>query len=533
MDTNNQLTAYTNILRANQPTPTSVPGSDSLTPANYNNTLGIASQPTTTPQNPINASTLGGTTPINYATMQNYNPTDTSLLGTLGTADTAALAQPATPAEKTQQSLTDKIAQAYQKLTGKPLAQQQAEANAGLPDLNSQMNDLNSQINQLRSEDAAAQQRYVAAQAQVPASLNDYNSRINNRQFQIDSAFRSANMLALNSLQLGLMGKIANAKDMADRAVAAQFGPIEQELQYAQQMYTLNKDTLDREDKKRSEALQIQLQDRQRLLEQAKQDRMTIMGWATEAMKNNPNNQAVQLAAQQLMNPNMTDLSQAFGVIGQYLSDPNATQNAILDQQYKRAQINKLNTDINSQGIQNELTRAQIGKLNKETSLVGQPQPADIQAQQAASADKANNVQLVNDILGKSNSFAQIFGMGRFNPYSLLSGITGSSLQYTKNQIDQLKSVLSLENRQKLKGSGAISDFESRTLASASSALGTNISPEDAKKELAKIRGVFQTASGMTAPVKLTSKDGKTAYGTASKQQIEAAIRNGVTVEYQ
>lgn len=60
------------------------------------------------------------------------------------------------------------------------------------------------------------------------------------------------------------------------------------------------------------------------------------------------------------------------------------------------------------------------------------------------------------------------------------------------NKYNQLTSLLSLANRQQLKGQGAISDFEFKVLQDASSALGRNLSDAQFKSQLEKIRDVFQ-----------------------------------------
>ncbi len=67
----------------------------------------------------------------------------------------------------------------------------------------------------------------------------------------------------------------------------------------------------------------------------------------------------------------------------------------------------------------------------------------------------------------------------------------GSSAQLTKAKYEQLKGLLSLEKRKLLKGSGTISDYESRVLDNAASALNRNLSDKDFRNELEKIKGVL------------------------------------------
>jgi len=136
-----------------------------------------------------------------------------------------------------------------------------------------------------------------------------------------------------------------------------------------------------------------------------------------------------------------------------------------------------------------------------------------------------DNLSLVNEILKNPGAISGILQTGSI-PFT--AGAT------TENQYKQLKAILSLENRQKLKGSGAISDFEARTLEAASSALGRNLSESAFKTELNKIKGVFTTSAGLDATVKLTDpKSGKSEVLSAGRLGIEQAIRDGLTVEYQ
>lgn len=70
----------------------------------------------------------------------------------------------------------------------------------------------------------------------------------------------------------------------------------------------------------------------------------------------------------------------------------------------------------------------------------------------------------------------------------------GTAVQTTQNLAKQLQATISLANRQQLKGSGAISDFEFRVLGDAATALGldengrTNLSPTDFKDQLNKLK---------------------------------------------
>lgn len=171
------------------------------------------------------------------------------------------------------------------------------------------------------------------------------------------------------------------------------------------------------------------------------------------------------------------------------------------------------------------LYQAQLSKARNEAN---ESNPLVIN--QKAQTEALSNVSLVDELL-KDNRYENVVGINKFNPFNY---VPGTEVQYAKNQFNQLKSNLSLENRQKLKGSGAISDFEFKVLAQASSALGSNLSNADARKELNKIKGVFTTASGMPTIVKITDpKTQRSVTVSATREGINQAIIDGAIVEYQ
>ncbi len=149
------------------------------------------------------------------------------------------------------------------------------------------------------------------------------------------------------------------------------------------------------------------------------------------------------------------------------------------------------------------------------------------ETQAKGKTDAANNYALVNELLNNT-SLSQISGLQ--NPFTIFT--PGTQAQTAKNLYSQIKGILALDNRQKLKGSGAISDFESKTLEQAASSLGRNLSDAEFQKQLKKIRGTFATASGMEADVKVTSPSGEIIESTASRDEINQLIMEGNKVEY-
>jgi len=142
----------------------------------------------------------------------------------------------------------------------------------------------------------------------------------------------------------------------------------------------------------------------------------------------------------------------------------------------------------------------------------------------ATVSNSLDNYQLVNDVLDNAGAISGVFQPG------LIPFTSGSA---TLAKYNTLKGILSLENRKLLKGSGAISDFESRTLEKAASSLSRLTKQSDFIKELNKIKSAFATAAGMEANVKVTAPNGEVVISTASRKEIDNLILEGNSVEYQ
>lgn len=124
--------------------------------------------------------------------------------------------------------------------------------------------------------------------------------------------------------------------------------------------------------------------------------------------------------------------------------------------------------------------------LQQEEAKALKPSSDDVKLQaekETSVKSKEQTLGVVNDLLSRDTGAIT----GIKNP---LKSLTGEN-QYTKSLMDQLVSLLSLENRQKLKGSGAISDYEFKVLEKSATALNTKLSNQDFENELFKIKGVL------------------------------------------
>ena len=181
------------------------------------------------------------------------------------------------------------------------------------------------------------------------------------------------------------------------------------------------------------------------------------------------------------------------------------------------------NLQIQNQILDNKKLQAEISAADPVTIAKGKQ------------SEMASIMSLTDSILTDSH-LSNVVGIK--TPGAWFGGFFGSAwgspTGKVLNEINQLKSTLSLEARAKLKGSGAISDFEAKTLERSTNAFGTNLSNADAVAALKSIKGVTATAAGLAVPVKITnSKTGQSQIITANRNGINNAVSQGYLVEYQ
>ena len=98
-----------------------------------------------------------------------------------------------------------------------------------------------------------------------------------------------------------------------------------------------------------------------------------------------------------------------------------------------------------------------------------------------------DNIESILETIYNNPSLGKLTGAAG----QLVPAVGGDAAVF-RNKFNQLKGILSLEGRQALKGSGAISDFEFRVLEQAASALGRNLNKENFKKEIELIKNTIQ-----------------------------------------
>lgn len=147
--------------------------------------------------------------------------------------------------------------------------------------------------------------------------------------------------------------------------------------------------------------------------------------------------------------------------------------------------------------------------------------------------DKAQSeaMNTVNDIenLIADPAFSSAYGLSNIAKRN----IPGNPAYVVAQNHENLMSVLALAARGKLKGQGAVSDFEGRLLRRAQTSLTLNMNPQQATFELQQVAGAIRTSSGLTAIVRITAPNGQSKVGEADQQMINEAVASGYRVQYE
>lgn len=250
----------------------------STAPAQYT-TPSLESPPTitadgiTTPAQPL---TMPGTSPATppdyYQNLIKSVPTIESIVAQKTPEQIAATV--------TRDKVSTQMLDVLSKVSGKTMAQQRAEEAAGLPDLEKQFSDVNAQIKALQNESLA-----IPLQVQ---NDSEGRGRTTAGVAPIQSALLRTNAiksLGLSSIAAALQGNIGLARQQADRAIAAEFDPLQSQLDYLKTVYSINKDILSDVDKKQADRINAMLTERQAGIDSAKADRTKVLDMVGDALK--------------------------------------------------------------------------------------------------------------------------------------------------------------------------------------------------------------------------------------------------------
>lgn len=251
-------------------------------------------------------------------------------------------------AENTQNDITTQILNLTKETLGKDQALQTELANQGVPEQQKQLQDLMGQLTTLQAESQAipleVQQESVGRGRTAAGVAPIEQSRLR------ENAIKS---LTIGAQASALQGNISLASQLAQQAVDAKFAPAEQQLEFLKTAYQLNKDTLDRIDAKKSQELQINLAERERLLTNEKEDSLAAQKLAITAAQNGAPQDVISAITQS------GNINDAIAAYAPYSQNPVELAQAAQALELQRAQT--------------AAQWANVDKLNREAQDIGTP----------------------------------------------------------------------------------------------------------------------------------------------------------------
>lgn len=238
--------------------------------------------------------------------------------------------------ERTKQNYIESILGGEGELTA---TARQYSREGGVDDLQKELNNINQE---LRVEQNALRRQLERLQKNPEGlfggALTDEMNRVERESL--------AKQADLSVIQMGIQGRYDSAKAIADRAVAVK---LEQQSRVNEALRIQYEDNKELFTKSEQRLFESQLSDRNRKLEQEREDEQAKYDLAIEAQKNG----APRSVVQNMLSSKTREeaLSQGGGFIGK------------LDREIKAAQLSKLYQDLSGEKEQKSLTSAQYQAL--------------------------------------------------------------------------------------------------------------------------------------------------------------------------
>jgi hypothetical protein len=166
---------------------------------------------------------------------------------------------------------------------------------------------------------------------------------------------------------------------------------------------------------------------------------------------------------------------------------------------FKETEAVKREEDIKAKLKLEKLSEEKRQKIELQKIKIDETKFKDAEGRSRAIAAKEirrneadNAINVINNLL-TGDRFSAGFGrIATITPETLLPQETVD----IKAEIAQIVNLIGLESREKLKGQGTVSDSEASALAKSATTLANPLLSDDAaRKELTRVRGIFETAS--------------------------------------
>lgn len=214
---------------------------------------------------------------------------------------------PKTTAETERSTFKSQLLDSMNKLSGKSERYNELQNKYNVPAQTKQLQELNLQLAQKKG-DFDKQQLTIEGQA-IPMGAIVGQQNMNRR-------VAAAEMGAIAAVAQALQGNIALAEQTIEKSIEMEFEPIENEIKMAKINLDLNSEDLSREDKEKTQKLQLALQFREEQVEGAKLDRKQAWELSIEAAQNGaPNSIVTKMANAKTSQEALTMGSKYIGLI--------------------------------------------------------------------------------------------------------------------------------------------------------------------------------------------------------------------------
>src|SRR3990167_981316 len=448
------------------------------------------------------AGVLGGyaTQPITSASLQQETPLnlpqkqlEPDYLGSLNSIITQFQQPP--PQEGTQDEISKMLLDVTKSLGGQTAAQIKAEETAGLPGFQKQLTDVMSQIQTLQKEAAAIPLQIQEQFKGTGATLGGV------APIEAGELRKNAiKALGLSAIAQTLQGSVSLAQQQANRAVELEFAPKVAQLDFLKTAYSINRDALERYDKKRADALGILLGERNRILNEQKENANKVMDIRMQFALNGGDVETQQLLERE-KDPNraLTLASRTLGEEFRQKQEEKQFQRDLQTATYNLS-VEKFREDARQFNLGYALDQQNLDYDKFKDSQKLNP-VATAEATSEILQDKISLIDSLLESTGLKGSVG-VYPIGRFTPFAIDKAAraefaAGVTQLVNKETIDTLVNL-------KARGGtlGALSDQERILLQSAATKIGSwelkdknligtgryRVSEEDFKKELNRIK---------------------------------------------
>jgi hypothetical protein len=373
-------------------------------------------------------------------------------------ADLMAAQQDVTNAGNDRQAGLNDLTALYTQLGKKSQDQLDANAAAGVPDLNKNLLDLQNQARQKMIEYNTTPYSLQGQGRGITTGILRGQEAVKQRQVGIDN-------MVINSQIQATQGQIGLAQATAKAAIDAKYDPILQDIELKKFMIDQNKDIWSEAQKRQADAKQKEWDLQVQQVKDAKDNENKISDMVLQARAQGVPSSLADAASKQ------TDPLKAAQILGKYSGD------------YLKAET--LRSQLETDKVQRAKLYADIANTKADT--------AKKQADAATTPKPGTNTELENRIGTESLDLLNKLKKGNAPIGAAYIGfnLPGTQRADFVAKFNTVKSLLSLDNIKYLKGQGAISDGERVTLEEASATLKRNMSPAEFEKSLTNVVNVF------------------------------------------